>query len=210
MNTRKIIYSIVGLAFAAFLLYHSVYFTSLSERNEILKAQEFDPTQAVEAFWKEAPVKLQEKALNLTAFDQELSENAEELAKKHGNTLGIGAPYSLLVKGKAGIARVNDETVILHFDSDIEYTIRTGCIFSNTLREASGYFDLDKFETTMDFNLVAIEINNRIVSEIIAPVKPQLVPGSTVEFLGAADINLRRLPVTSIEIIPIQLQIVQP
>jgi len=210
MNTRKIIYSLTGLIIAAFLLYNSVYLTRLSERNKILQTHTFDPKQAVDEFWKDAPEKLQEKALDMIAFDQQLSENTRQLAEKYGKTLGIGAPYSLLVKGKAVIAKVNDETITLSFDSQIPYSIRTGYIFSNTVREASGHFNLDEFDTTMDFNLIAVEINQRIVKEIIAPVKSQLIKGNTIEFLGAVDINLRRLPVRSIEILPLQLLIIQP
>lgn len=210
MKTRKIAYHILGLAVAALLLYHSVYFTSLSEHKAMMAELVFDPTRAVEAFWKEAPAEMQEKALDLATFDRQLHENAQQLAQQQGNTLGIGAPYSILIKGKAEVERVEDETAILRFDSDVTYVIRTGYIFSNTVREASGYFDLDRFETMMDFNLVALEINSRIVSTVIEPIKPQLVPGSTVEFLGAVDIDLRRIPTTSVEIIPVQLQCLQP
>lgn len=210
MNTRTIIKIIVGLAVAAFLLYNSVYITSLTEHNEQLKAQVFDPTQAIEHFWKEAPAELSEKAVELAAFDQLLAANPKELAEKYGRTLGISAPYSVLVKGTAEIAEHKDECITLRLESPVQYDIRTKSIFSNSMREASGFFDLDKFETTMDFNLIAIEINNRIVKDITIPVEAQLTPGTIVEFVGAADINLRKLPVKSVEIIPIVLKTVQP
>lgn len=194
----------------AFLLYNSVYITSLTERNEQLKAQVFDPVQAIEHFWLEAPEELSAKALELTAFDQLLAANPQELAEKHGRTLGIGAPYSVLVKGMAEIGERQEECIGLRLESPVRYSICTNSIFSNTMREASGYFDLDKFETTMDFNLVAMEINNRIVKEVIAPIEAQLTPGTKVEFVGATDINLRKLSVASVEIVPLVLKTVQP
>lgn len=210
MQMKKILYGGVTLVVAAFLLYNSVYITSLSERREEVKAQVFDPTQAIEVFWEKGVEELQAKALHIQTFDRLLSQNPTELAKKHGNTLGIGAPYSLLIKGKAVITKVENEIAILQFDSKTNYQIRIGSIFSNTVREASGSFDLDQFETTMDFNLVAIEINDRIVKDILTPLDGQLIPGATVEFVGATDIDLRRLPMRIVEIIPIQLQIKQP
>jgi len=210
MNKKKIIYIILGIVAVVFLLYHSVYLMSLSERTEQLKARTFDPEKAVDLFWQEAPEKLPKEAVDLIVLDEQLRKNPQETAQKYGKTLGIGAPYSVLVKGTAEIESVQDELVKLRLNSDIDYSIRTGSIFSNTIREASGYFDLDEFETTMDFNLVAIEINNRIVREIIVPIGMQLIPGARVEFVGASDINLRRLPVTSVEIIPIRLKIVYP
>lgn len=209
MNKKKIIYIILGVVAAVFLLYHSVYFMSLTERMEQLKGQIFDPSQAIETFWKEAPEKLSEQAIDIASFDALLSENPQELAEKHGRTLGIGAPYSILIKGTAEIAEIKDEVVKLHWDSKVNYGIRIGSIFSNTMREASGYFDLDKFETTMDFNLVAIEINKRIVDEVTTPLVGELAPGVKVEFVGATDLNLRKLPVTSFDIIPIKLNIVK-
>lgn len=210
MNKKKYVYIVLGVIAVCFLFYHSVYFTSLSERKELLNAQIFDPKNAIEQFWKEAAVSLPEKAVELTAFDAGVTNNATELALNHGRTLGIGAPYSILLKGVAAIKEVKDEVAILQTNGEIRYSIRLSSIFSNTVREASGYFDLDAFETTMDFNLVAIEVNDRIVKEVINPVVQEIRQGAIVEFIGAADLNLRKLPVTSVEIIPIQLKIVQP
>lgn len=207
---RKIIQWGAGLVVAAFLLYNSVYITSLSERQEAINAQIFDPARAIDTFWETGVEELQEKALHMQEFDQLLSLNPTELIGKHGNTLGIGAPYSILIKGEAIIAKVENEIVTLQSDSRTSYQIRIGSIFSNTVREASGHFNLDEFETTMDFNLIAIEINDRIVKDIITPLYSRFIPGAMVEFVGATDVNPRQLPMKAVEIIPIQLQIKQP
>jgi predicted lipoprotein len=210
MNAKKIISGALIVIIAAFLLYNSVYFMSLPEYREQQKVLNFNPVNAIEFFWADVPGKLPEKAIDLQYFDELLTKSPQELAGKHGKTLGIGAPHSLLLKGIVEIKEIQDDLVKFHLNDDIDYSIRIRSIFSNTVREASGYFELDRFETTMDFNLIALEINNRIVQEIINPVIPQLIPGALMEFVGAADINLKKLPVATVEIIPLQLKIIQP
>lgn len=210
MNRMKIIYRVVGIVIVVILLYNSVYCMSLSEKTRQLQSQSFDPAAAIESFRKEGAEQLSDKAIDLEYFDELVIENPHQLAEKYGKTLGIGAPYSILVKGFSVIQGTGDEVVYIGLDTSINYSIRTGSVFSNTIREASGYFDLDDFETTMEFNLLTIEINHHIIDQVISPVVSQMVPGATVEFLGAADINLRKLPVTSVDIIPIHLRIIQP
>ena len=211
MNRKKVISIVTGSIVVLFLLYHSVYFTSLTERMEQLNAQLFDPQKAIDLFWKEAPEKLLEKAIDLSVFDELLHSNPQELAEKYGKTLGIGAPHSILVQGTVRITEITDEWLKFQLGDKEDYYIRTGFIFSNTVREASGYFDLDKFETTMEFNLVAMEINQRIVKEVVDPIAPQLIPSTAIHFLGATDIYPNKPPIhSSVEIIPIQLTIVQP
>jgi predicted lipoprotein len=209
---KKIIITIVSIAVVIFLIYNSVYFTSLSAHKAELEAAMFNPKEAIETFWNAGRDSLWNKAEDLGTFNTNVQKDATATAHKYGHTLGIGAPYSLLIKGKARIATVDKDKELIRLDvpGSITYYIRTGSIFSNTVREASGYFDLDKFETTMDFNLVAMAINSRIQKEVINPVAAQLIEGNMVEFLGATDINLKQIPVNSVEIIPLRLKIITP
>lgn len=210
MNRKIIIYCVVGLIITVFLLYHSVYFTSLEEHRKELAGATFDPVKAITQFWEEGPEKLAVEALSLNEFDKLLAENPQKMVPEFGKTLGIGAPYSFLIKGEVRIKEVKNDEIILYAPGEISYAIRTRFIFSNTVREASGYFDLDKFETTMEFNMVAMEINKHIEQQVIAPELSYLKPEAIVAFLGAADINLRHFPVTSVEIVPIRLNVFKP
>lgn len=205
---KTIIYTTVGAIFAVFILYNSIYFMSLSERNKQIKAQKFDPTDAVNTFWEDVNAqKIENEAVDVADFREQLSDNPQDLIKTKGKTLGIGAPYSVLIKGKARIKEVDEEFIKLDIDDVTDYVIRIKYIFTNTVREASGYFNLDEFETTMDFNLVAIEINNRIIQQTVAPVASQLLPNTYIEFVGAVDLNPNKQAAKSLEIIPINLNI---
>jgi len=213
MKTKQIIITVVIVAIIAFLLYNSVYIMSLTEREEQLKSQTFDPEAAIKQFRTESAALMAEKALALDEFDRLLVNNPEELIENHGNTLGIGAPYSIVVSGEAEIIDISDELLKItspDISGNVEYFIRISSIFSNTIREASGMFALDKFETTMDFNLVTLELNSYVENEVVEPVRQQFTKGAKVTFTGAADVSLKKLPVKNIEIVPVKLMLTMP
>ncbi|MDR0989151.1 MAG: DUF2291 domain-containing protein [Prevotellaceae bacterium] len=206
MKKKTLLCWAAGLAIAAFLLYHSVYITPLSAHRAALEAAVFNPATAVADFWQQAPAVLQKQAIPLADF---CNYAPEEVAERFGHTLGIGAPTSICLVGQAVITEVGEDLLRLQSgEGTPAYYLRIGSIFSNTVREASGVFNIDDFETTMDFNLVSIELNKRIREQVIAPVIGRLTVGTTVAFTGAADIRPDRPPVEQLVIIPVQLHIV--
>lgn len=208
MNRKKIIATAAGVVIGLVCIYNSVYFTNLTERREELARQNFSPAQLVDQFWNEELDNTTQRAIGLNMFDSLLVTNPTELYEKYGKTLGIGAPSSVLVKGEAVIDSVGEEKFTIRPVGKARYAVQTSFIFSNTIREASGDFSIDDFENTMDFNMISAEINKRIVDNIVGKVKDQLVPGASVEFWGAADVNLKKIPITSIEIVPLKLKVV--
>jgi predicted lipoprotein len=204
MKKKTIIRLLAGIAVAAFLLYHSIYITPLAERKAALQAAVFNPQHAIDRFWAKAPALMKAQAVDLTKVGDYAPQ---ELATRFGHTLGIGAPYSICLTGTAKIVETDGDVVRLDVPGEVPYYLRTGAIFSNTVREASGQFNIDDYETTMDFNLVALELNRRILQEVIEPVKARLTAGTVVTLTGAADIRPDRLPWKRVEIVPIELKI---
>lgn len=214
MNRKKAIYTVAGIAVGAFCLYHSVYITSLSARNEELMRQNFKPEQTVAHFWENDLEGLLEKAVELRTFDSLLVRNPQSLAQSYGKTLGIGAPYSIIVRGTGTIDSIGNERIYLHPVSAPEpggkprvYAIQTAFIFSNTVREASGAFHIDDFENTMDFNLISAELNRRIVEEVAAPMAEKLKPGEQVDFYGAADVHPGKAVPVVMVVVPLRLTV---
>jgi predicted lipoprotein len=84
--------------------------------------------------------------------------------------------------------------------------LRTKFIFGNAARDASGYFKIDEFENTMDFNAVSTELNKLILTRVITKLD-SLSAGRTIKFYGALEINSENIP-KEIEIIPLKIEAV--
>lgn len=205
MNRKKIIYIVAAAAIGLFCLYHAVYFDNLTERKQELAKLDFSPTEMVDDFWNNGMDNLSAGALDLGTFDSLLQANPAELIEKYGRTLGIGAAYSFLVKGTVRVASVEEERFLIESPGKTEYGVRTGFIFSNTVREASGAFDIDDFENTMDFNMISSEINRRIVEQVAAPLSGRIEKGSRFELFGAVDVNPKKSSAI-LDIVPLSLK----
>ena len=208
MSRKTIIRLIAGVIALAVCVYFSIYVENLTEHRAKLAAQTFSPEQMLDKFWNEDLDRLFDEAIDLDTFQAILAQNPQELIEKHGRTLGIGAPYSFIVKGRYPVGETTDESVSLFTPSSrFRYKMLTNHIFSNTVREASGSFHIDDFENTMDFNTISAEINNRIVTDIVGPVKNQLQDGTLISFYGAVDVHPRKLDQTDFEIVPLKIEV---
>ena len=171
--------------------------------------QRFDPARQIEEFWQERlPSLLQgDRVLDADLFRAELKNNRKLLVDRYGSTLGIGAPYSLLLGGEFEVFEVGEELVHIRTEQGAAFDLRTDYIFGNTVREATASFSIDDYENTMDFNLVASELNRRVLQLVVAPVRDQLVKGARLHLIGAVDLPQEGLPKGYFELIPLTIEL---
>lgn len=172
-------------------------------------SETFDPTQDIEAFWNdELPELLQGyRVVDADLFRAELKNNRKLLVDRYGSTLGIGAPYSMLLGGEFEVVAVGEELTHIRTAQGAEFDLRTNYIFGNTVREATAAFSIDDYENTMDFNLVSSELNRRIIEQVIAPQRDQLAVGVRLQVVGAIDLPQEGLPKGRFELIPLTLNL---
>jgi predicted lipoprotein len=200
-----IIFSIlIGIVF----IYYSVYFEKLDIKKQQELVKKFNPKELVDYFWKNELNKTLEKAISLNEFDSLLNVNPAFLANKFGKTVGISSYYSVLVKGKGKVKKDEQGNLIIKWNGKNEYKIATRYIFSNTARDASGFFDIDFFENTMDYNAVSTELNARIIKEVIAGMPNLIVDDSFISFIGAIGFSTESNP-KELEIVPLKLEIIK-
>lgn len=178
------------------------------ERLDERTTAEFDPTEQVEHFWNEAlpALLIGDRVVGVELFCQALKNNRQLLIDRYGLTLGIGAPYSLLVGGAFTVTEVGEELTTLRTEAGATFLMRTAYIFGNTVREATGAFSIDDYENTMDFNRIASELNNRVVERIVAPAEEFLQAGNRLRVVGAIDLTPKGPADELFELIPLSIQ----
>ncbi|MBR5465140.1 MAG: DUF2291 family protein [Alistipes sp.] len=172
-------------------------------------SETFDPTQDIEAFWNDELPELVQgyRVVDADLFRAELKNNRKLLVDRYGSTLGIGAPYSMLLGGEFEVVAVGEELTHIRTAQGAEFDLRTNYIFGNTVREATAAFSIDDYENTMDFNLVSSELNRRIIEQVIAPQRDQLAVGVRLQVVGAIDLPQEGLPKGRFELIPLTLNL---
>jgi len=190
------------------VLYNSVYFEKLDAKKEKESIKDFDPKEKAEYFWNNILDEALKSAIDIKLFDSKLADNPEELIRQHGKALGITSTCCFLVKGLAKQVQPGSEKIPVEvLDGNANYNLQIKYIFGNTARNATGYFNVDDFENTMDFNAVANELNRLILDSTITKLD-SLSPGETIKFIGAVGINLENIP-KQVDIIPLKLEIIR-
>lgn len=207
MNTKKIITVLAAVAVVAVCVWQSVKVTDLAEYRALKASNDFSPDEQVDRFWSSLD-SLEQRAVAIDEFEQQVNIDPDGFAWSKGRTLGIGAPYSLLVVGEAAIVEKDDQSVLLDVKGDRKYSLRTGFIFGNTVREASGMFSIDDYRNTMDFNMISSDINRRITDSAVAEVLDKLTVGTRVGFFGAVDVKIGK-PLTEVNIVPLRITVIE-
>ncbi len=169
----------------------------------------FDPMKEVDRFWRnELPQLLgSDRIVDADLFREELKRNRKTLIDRYGRTLGIGAPYSMLVNGRFEVIEVGEELIRLRSKAGNDYLLRTALLFGNTVREVSGCFSIDDYENTMDFNHIAAALNRCVLERVVAPNIARLTAGGTLHVIGAVDLSLEGEENASYELIPLHLTV---
>jgi predicted lipoprotein len=189
-------------------LYNSVYFEKLDAKKEKESLKAFNPKDKVEYFWNLKRDEVLESAIDLKAFDSQLQENPEKLIRQYGKSIGITSTFSFLVKGIATQRKSESGEIPVEISNSFaDYNLQLKFIFGNAARDATGYFNIDDFENTMDFNAVATELNRLIKEREIAKLD-SITPGKTIKFFGALEINSENIP-KRVEIIPLKFEVAQ-
>lgn len=197
MKYSKIII-LTAAAFAA--VYFSFYTENLTERQKREEMSRYNPEQLVNKIMKDSLASLEQKALSISMLAEGIKNNAEEFAKTHGKVLGIGSPVFYIVKGECRDAKLADGEEIHATADGISIKIPIKHIFGNNARDASGWFNIDNFKNTMDFNAVSAEMNKYITKETAGFKMP--AEGQTVTFVGAVAVPPHSSDISTLEITP--------
>ncbi len=202
MKTLK--YIILTLA-AGLFLYHSVYFESLSERQQREQQSEFNAAVYVQQFWQELQHELG-NAVNVSELLRLFRTDMPTAVKKYGKTLGVSKEHSYLVQGKGKITNIADDQLLLSLIPSSEtVAITTDYIFGNEIRDASGLVRVSDFPSTMEFNRISSEINKRVTTQVLPAILDSVAVGDTLDVVGATTVHETSPQLDPLTIVPIKL-----
>lgn len=208
---KKKLKYIIGIVVLLVLAYNSIYFRKLDEVKA--SSSKFDAKAYANNYFRN---KLMPSVANATELSQLLillKGNREETFAKYSHALGIGNIRYFLVRGEGQVISVNENDVSIVLRSDTSqnvYRIATEFVFGNAIRDAAGQIDINEFTNTMDFNNVSSEINKIVRAGVLPNFKANVKKGDIVQFAGAIELNQEHLNVTDLEVMPVQLNIINP
>ena len=202
MIMKYIKYILIAVV-AIVAVWFSFWTENLTEHRQKAHYGEYKPEEVVDYCWTNKMQELEDRALSVEDFQNGLSTDAADFCSKHGRVLGIGSNTFFIVKGALENININDEE-ITGICEGLKVSIPVKHIFGNTAREASGWFDIDDFKNTMDFNAVSEALNKRLTENIHKQLTA--IKGNEINFLGAVEVNPDKLAPGSLTVIPFSIK----
>jgi predicted lipoprotein len=195
---------LVAAVFAAF--WFSFYTEPLQEHRDNELQKQFSPNQLVDYHWKKDMDALLKTALTVSDFNAGMCRDATGFSAKNAKVPGLGAKSYFLITGEVVLTEVCDKALSFQFGTKTTGAIQIKYLFSNTARDASGWFKAGDFQNTMDFNTVSTYLNSKILAEVVGKNALTYKAGDRLTFWGAVEVSPEDYPVKELEIVPLRLQ----
>lgn len=161
-NVKRIILSVMVIVSVC----GAFYTENLTEKKKKEMMTQNNPEQCVSVLMKDSIAALENRAITLGELAKGISTNHQEFAKKHGKTLGIGSPVFYVVHGRCDNPQLIQEEKLQGISEGVPFSIPLKYIFGNTARDASGWYNIDDFQNTMDFNDISAAMNKLITNRL--------------------------------------------
>lgn len=155
--------TIICIIIALVALWGAFYTENLTEKNCREQLSQLKPEELVGVLMKDSLSHLDSRAITLKQLKEGYQDKT--FAKQYGRVLGIGSPTFYIINDKCLRATIADNE--LHGTAEnMLVTIPLKYIFGNTAREASGWFNIDNFQNTTDFNAISAAMNAFIAKKV--------------------------------------------
>lgn len=196
---------LIGVVIAGLVIYNSVYFRPLDEKQAAEQEIEFSAGSFVDEIWPDILVAY-DSAIDINVLADRLHQDLQSTFEEEANALGIGNIGYFKVMGEGIVQSVEENHVIIKVGERL-VEIETEFIFGNAVRDASGLIRINDYDRTSDFNSISETINEKVRNQVIPDFKRVVKKGDEVFFKGAVELNKSHLDISRPEIIPVSLQI---
>ena len=207
------------IAAVVFVLYAVISSTIVKEGQEALLTGEkvFDPSEVAKNFWKEkSKAYFEKEAVDLVTLLTEANGDFSSVAKKYGHySMGDSGALSFIVKGSGKITEVKNKlrSGFFVFDlngnpsEDIKTRIQVGPVFKGSaVRDSISLINYDDYKNQIEWAEVSKALHDKVLSDIIAPVKPGELAGKKIEFIGCFTVGSQP---DTLHITPVSIKVLE-
>jgi predicted lipoprotein len=139
-----------------------------------------------------------------------LRQNAAAAIKKFSRPVGLGGTAYFFLRGNGRVIARTRDTIQLALDGPANAPVvelRTGAVFGNLVRDATGLLDVNQFSSGQDFNGLAAELNHLVEARVLPALRERASVGMEVSFIGCAEAREGLVGEPLLSIVPIQADV---
>jgi len=192
---------VVSLSTYYFPLFH------VSRLSTVASPIDFDTLAAANRFWiEDLPAA---HADNATVIALAYQTDPSGAIKEHARFVGLGGAAYFFIKGEGKVVSYTHDAIrlVLAGDPAPQIEIQIGPIFGNAVRDATGLLDVNRFPSLEDFNEIASDLNQRVESRVLPPLRARVTVGAHVIFTGCAEAGESAQGQQVLSVIPIKAEV---
>lgn len=168
------------------------------------KAQaKFDAATFVREFWDKQLVPSFEQAHEATEVLTAVKTDPEMARKTYGKSVGIGRVFFYFLRGEGRIVALDKAGVAVSCiapDDESDMVLRSGLLFGNAIRDATGQLRASDYANSQDFNALSRELNRIAEQEVLPSLTAQAQVGRTIRFVACVEVreSSNKLPLKAI------------
>jgi predicted lipoprotein len=202
---RIIVASVVGAT--AVLLYFLPLFhvVRLDRVRQPSGSKAIDPGAFIDRFWTERLIPGATQAVDTVELLTIVQQDRKSARRAHGRSVGVGGAYYYFVAGTGRVISAEKDSVRLSLrdgQPTMQVSLETGMIFGNAVRDGTGLLSINAFPNSQDFNALSSEINRRIEQQVLPALRKGAPVGTTVRFVGCAEIMDEDTDLNPLRIVP--------
>jgi predicted lipoprotein len=193
MKQTAIIMCCVILAGALIWLFPLFHVVPIEQGSVARRPNLFNAAAYASAFWNERLPPALDNAHDAAAALKALREAPLGVREKFGRKVGVSRTRLILLRGSGKVVSHDKKGVGVALDLDKaepDIVLRTGLLFGNAVRDASGLIDASSFANSQHFNEVSTELNRIVEARVLSKLKGPLASlDQHIEFVGCVEIQ---------------------
>lgn len=152
----------------------------------------FNPEAFAENFWSTKLVPNFARAPDARTVLDGLRRDPAATAKQYGRTLGMSDSVLYFIRGTGTVVAVEDRGITLALegaDASPAVLLKTGLLFGNTVRDATGLIDVNAFPDSQDFNAISTALNRLVETRVLPGLRAAAQPGRRLRFTAALEVG---------------------
>ncbi len=163
----------------------------LQAARESQSQRAFNPAAFAAEFWTNQLIQSLGQAADAGTVLAALAQDAPTAARRFGRSLGLSSATCYFLQGTGAVVSVEARGIGIALRGSAppaDVLLETGLIFGNTVRDATGLIDVNRYPNSQDFNAISAELNRLVETRVIPSLMTTASLGRRLRFVGCAEI----------------------
>ncbi len=208
---RAISIAAAGAALAVvFWFFPAFHIVSLKQARAAKELATFNAADFAARFWSERLVPALSKAADAQTVLAALANDPKSAATNYGRTPGVSDTVFYFMRGTGTVVSVEARGVGVSLrgaGAEADLLLKTGLLFGNTVRDATGLMTASEFPNSHEFNDVSTALNRIVESRVIPLLKTNAAVGRPLRFVVCAEVGEDDAGERPLKVIPVSVEL---